>query len=228
MKFYVDTADIAAIERIARYFPIVGFTTNPKILASSPKNIAELMAEYKEYVETTKLEIFLQVTAEKAEDMLAQAESLQNFFGDRLVIKIPATKEGYRAVRGCKSAGIPVAVTTVHSAMQALVAAEAGADYVAPYISHIDNMGAAGIGCVEDILSGFMSGGYSCKVLGASFRTVDQILRLAVCGCDAVTLAPELFDALVAHPATTQSMAGFARAWAAAFGAAHISDGVPK
>lgn len=224
MEFYVDIADLDTVKEIAEYYTIDGFTTNPKILTKAKRPVAEMMQEYKAFVEEKNLKIFFQVTAEKAEEMFAQAKALKDYYGNHFVVKIPAVKEGYKAVRMCKSDGIPVLVTVVHSMMQALVAARAGADYVAPYISHMDNMGVDSIGCVGEMLAAFQAGGYPCKVLGASFRTVDQVKRLAVEGCQAVTLAPELFDALIAHPATDDSMNGFGAAWKEKFGEQQISD----
>ena len=110
----------------------------------------------------------------KAEDMLDQAKKLKAYYGEYLVVKLPAVKEGYKAVRLCKAEGICVCVTVVHSMTQALLAAKAGADFVAPYISHIDNIGADGVTAVEEMVMAFENGGYPCKVLGASFRTADQ------------------------------------------------------
>lgn len=119
-------------------------------------------------------------------------------------------------------------VTVIHSMMQALVAAKAGADYVAPYISHIDNIGADGVGSVAEMVTAFQNGGYQCKVLGASFRTVDQLKGLAEVGCQAVTIRPEMFDALIAHPSTDNAMKGFRQAWAETFGTVQISDMLPE
>ena len=228
MELYVDIADLDTVKKISEYFPIDGFTTNPKILTRAQKPVEELMSEYKAYVEEKKVKVFFQVTGETAKEMYEQAKALQAYFGEYLVVKIPAVKEGYKAIGLCKAAGIPVTVTVVHSMMQALVAAKAGADYVAPYVSHIDNMGSDGVECVAEMLAGFENGGYPCKVLAASFRTVDQVKRLSVAGCQAVTMAPALFDALIAHPATDESMAGFKKAWEEAFPGKQISDLIPR
>lgn len=227
MELYVDIADLDEVKAIAEYYPIDGFTTNPKILTKAKRPVEEMMAEYRDYVKENNLKIFFQVTAEKAEDMLTQAKALQAYFGEHFIVKLPAVKEGYKAIPLCKAAGIPVTVTVVHSMMQALVAAKAGADYVAPYISHIDNMGADGVDCVAEMVEAFVNGGYPCKVLGASFRTVDQVKRLAIVGCQSVTIAPDLFDALIAHTATDTSMEGFVSAWAEKFGEKQISDLIP-
>lgn len=195
MELYVDIADLDEVKAIAEYFPINGFTTNPKILTNAKRPFAEMMTEYKNYVNENSQKIFFQVTAEKAEDMLTQARKLQEYFGKQFIVKIPAVKEGYKAVRLCKEVGIPVTVTVVHSMLQALIAAKAGADYVAPYVSHIDQIGADGVECVAEMIQTFEYGGYPCKVLGASFRSVDQIRQLAAAGCHAVTIAPAMFDA---------------------------------
>lgn len=227
MELFADTADLEAVKEIAKYYPLDGITTNPKILTKANRPLPEMMAEYRQFVSGTKLKIFFQVTADRAEDMLAQAKKLRAYFGDNLIVKLPAVREGYRAVPLCKAEGIAVTVTVVHSLMQALVAAKAGADYVAPYISHIDNMGADGIGCAADMVTAFRNGGYPCKVLGASFRTVDQLKRLAVAGCQSVTLTPEFFDALIAHPATDRAMIGFAETWQAHFGQRQLDDFLP-
>lgn len=227
MELYVDTADLDVIKEVAEYYPIDGFTTNPKILAGAKRPIEEMMKEYKEYVKDNDYKIFFQVTADRAEEMYEQAKALYDYFGDNFIVKLPAVKEGYKAVKLCKAAGITVTVTVVHSMMQALVAAKAGADYVAPYVSHIDNIGADGVETVAEMVAAFENGGYPCKVLGASFRTVDQLKKLAVAGCQSVTLNPEMFDMLIAQLSTDESMEKFVTAWTGRFGDKQISDFVP-
>lgn len=220
MEIFVDIADLKTVDEIRDYFPIDGFTTNPKILTSTDGDLQK----YVEYMKDKDMKIFFQVTADTAEGMLEQAKTLKNYFGDKLVIKLPAVQEGYKAVPMVKKEGITVCVTVIHSAMQALVAAKAGADYVAPYVSHIDNLGADGIGTVADMVTMFDNSGYDCKVLGASFRTVDQIMRLSIVGCQSITAAPAFFEQMIAHPSTDVSMAGFNKAWKDAFGEKQITD----
>lgn len=228
MEFYVDIADLESVKKVAEYYPIDGFTTNPKILTKEAGKVEALIPQYREFVEKNDVKVFFQVTAEKAEDMLVQAKKLKAYYGDHLVVKLPAIKEGYKAVQLCKTEGICVCVTVVHSMTQALLAAKAGADFVAPYISHIDNIGADGVAAVEEMVTAFEDGGYPCKVLGASFRTADQIRRLAVVGCQAVTITPEMFDLLIAHASTDASMEGFRKAWKETFGEKQVSDFIPE
>ena len=227
MEFFVDIANLDLIKKVAEYYPIDGFTTNPKILTKVDSDVAKLMPEYRAFIQENNLKIFFQVTAPKAEEMFEQAKKLKGYFGESLIIKIPAIKEGFKAVKLCKKSGIDVCVTVVHSMTQALIAAKAGADYVAPYISHIDNIGAEGVTAVEEMIIAFENGNYPCKVLGASFRTADQIRRLATVGCQAVTITPEMFDLLIEHSSTNESMIGFEKAWMDKFGSASISDFIP-
>ena len=228
MEYYVDIADIEKVRAVNEYFPIDGFTTNPNILTKTDRPLEALFAEYRAYIEETGQRIFVQVTAQRAEEMVAQAQKLYAYFGDQLVVKLPAVREGYRACRLCKGLGMAVCITVVHSTMQALMAAKAGADYTAPYISHIDNIGADGIHCVDEIVKAFNRSGYACKVLGASFRTVEQVDKLAIVGCHAVTITPETFDMLIAHPSTDVSMTGFTKAWEDKYGSAQVTDFLPR
>jgi fructose-6-phosphate aldolase 2 len=227
MEYYVDIADIERVREINEYFPIDGFTTNPNILTKTDVPLSVLFGQYRVYVRETGQRIFVQVTAQEADEMVAQAVRLEDYFGDSVVVKLPAIREGYRACKMCKKLGIAVCVTVVHSTMQALMAAKAGADYTAPYISHIDNIGADGVHCVDEIVKAFDRSGYTCKVLGASFRTVEQVDKLAIVGCHAVTITPQTFDMLISHPSTDVSMKGFNEAWQAKYGDSQVTDYLP-
>lgn len=227
MEFYVDIADIATVRAVNVYFPIDGFTTNPNILTKAEGSLEALFEAYRDYIEQTGQRIFVQVTARDAREMVLQAQRLHAYFGERLVVKLPAVREGYRACKACKAQGMAVCVTVVHSTMQAIMAAKAGADYVAPYISHIDNIGADGVRCVDEIVRAFDRSGWPCKVLGASFRTAEQVDKLAQVGCHAVTITPQMFETLIAHPSTDVSMQGFDRAWREKFANREITDFLP-
>ena len=224
METYVDIADLEAIKKVADFYPIDGFTTNPNILSTAEKPLEPLMAKYRAFVRENRLKIFFQVTGDTTEEMVEEAKKLYDYFGHNLVVKLPAIKAGYRAIKPCKEAGLNVCVTVVHSTMQAFSAAKAGADYVAPYVSHIDNLGAQSGKVIGEMVAIMRNYNYPCKVLGASFRTVEQVKELAVLGCDAVTITPEMFDRLIAHPSTSESMDLFTRAWEHRFGNMEISD----
>ncbi|MDO4489144.1 MAG: transaldolase family protein [Eubacteriales bacterium] len=224
MEFFVDIADIESVRSVAEYYPIDGFTTNPNILTKGAHTLEENMRSYKEYIDETGLKVFVQVTAKDAEGMVSQAVKLKEYFGDNLVVKLPAVKEGYKALKECKKLGIEICITVIHSVLQALMAAKGGADYAAPYVSHIDNIGADGIREVEEMVKVFDRFGYKCKVLGASFRTADQIEKLAAVGCHAVTITPQFFDLLIEHPSTDVSLNGFYRVWEDTYQDKQITD----
>lgn len=224
MEYYVDIADIEKVRAVNEYFPIDGFTTNPNILTKTDRPLEALFAEYRDYIRETGQKLFVQVTGRTAEEMVGQAKELHAYFGDKLVVKLPAIREGYRACKLCKALGMTICITVVHSTMQALIAAKAGADYAAPYISHIDNIGADGVHCVDEIVKALGRAGSPCKVLGASFRTVEQVDKLAIVGCHAVTITPETFDMLIAHPSTDVSMTGFYKAWEEKYGDKQVTD----
>ena len=228
MEFYVDTADIEAVRQVNDRYPIDGFTTNPNILTQAKEPPETLFQAYRDYIHETGQRIFVQVTTRDAAEMLRQARALRDFFGERLVVKLPAIAEGYKACRLVKAEGIAVCVTVVHSTMQAFLAAKAGADYAAPYVSHIDNIGADGVRLVDEMVRTFDRSGYACKVLGASFRTVEQVDKLAIVGCHAVTITPATFDMLIAHPSTDVSLQGFDAAWQRAFGEKQVTDFLPR
>ena len=227
MEFFVDSADLDTVKAIDAVYPIEGFTTNPNILTQAKAPLQTVFAGYRDYIRETGRKLFVQVTAAEAEGMIRQGLRLRDYFGENLVVKLPATAAGYRALKTLKAEGLAICVTVIHSVMQALVAARAGADYAAPYISHIDNIGADGIRCAREMVEAFARCGSPCKLLGASFRTVDQIQRLAGVGCQAVTVAPAMFPMLIAHPSTDVSLAGFDAAWRGAFGDRQVTDFLP-
>lgn len=227
MEFYVDHWDINKIKELNDYFPIDGFTTNPNILSQIDCDPKNLIMKYIDFVEENGVKVFFQVTANKAEDMVSQAKNFHRCFNNHLVMKIPAVKEGYKALKYCKEEGIVTCMTVIHSMPQALIAAKAGASYVAPYVTHIDNIGANSIQMIDDMVNAFETYSYPCKVLGASFRTVSQIEQLAAIGCHAVTITPDMFNMLIAHPSTNESMEKFKSTWNRKFKEAGIDSFLP-
>jgi fructose-6-phosphate aldolase 2 len=115
---------------------------------------------------------------------------------------VPVTPEGYKAIRSLKDADIKVTATAIFTQQQALVAMKAGADFVAPYISRLDNISSHGIEVVADIVQNIQDYGLDSRVLAASFKTVDQIYRTSMAGAHAAAISAELLNQLVAHPMT--------------------------
>lgn len=209
MIYLADTADIEALKNLYAFFPLEGVTTNPTILSLSGLTLSKAIGEIVEIV--GKGMIHVQVLSSKAEDMVKEAKKYKEYFdlGDNYYAKIPVSKEGYKAMRILKDAGLNVTATAIFTQQQALVASRAGADFVAPYVSRLDNISSHGIEVVSDIVKNTKEFGLPTKVLAASFKTVDQIHRVSMAGAQSATIGPDLLNQLVSHPMTDISLTQF-------------------
>ena len=209
MIYMADTADISALEKLYNFFPLEGVTTNPTILKQSGKPLSEAISKIQEIVGAGMLHV--QMKSETAEQIVHEAKVYKNYFdmGDNYFVKIPVTPEGYKAMRILKDAGINVTATAIFTQQQALVAAKAGADYVAPYVSRLDNISSHGIDVVGDIAKNIIDYKLNTKVLAASFKTVDQIYRVSMKQAHSATISPDLLFQLISHPMTDISVKTF-------------------
>ncbi|MEI6892595.1 MAG: transaldolase family protein [Pontiella sp.] len=209
MIYMADTANIEELKKLYYYFPLAGVTTNPSILAVEKKPVSKIIPAIAEIVGDGMMHI--QVSSTTADAMLREALKYKEYFGfgDNYYSKIPVTLEGLRAIRMVKDAGINVTATAIFTHQQALVAAQAGADFVAPYVSRLDNISSHGIEVVEHITKTLNHFKYDCKVLAASFKTVDQVHRIVKRGCHSATINYELLEALRSHPMTDMAVDTF-------------------
>lgn len=217
MKLILDTANREDIRYFNTYYPIVGVTTNPSILAREGGDVLALLQEIRQIIGPEK-ELHVQVTETEYEKIVEEAEAIVRAFGGNTFVKIPATDVGLRATAALSAKGIGVTVTAVLSAGQAMVAANAGAAYVAPYVSRLENIGEDGIAVVADIQAIFDASGYDTEILAASFKTAREVLDVALTGAGAATVSADVMKKLMAHTTTDTSIAGFARDWNTAFG----------
>ena len=207
MRLILDTANLADIRYFNDYFPICGVTTNPTILSREGGDIVSHLVKIREIIGADK-ELHVQVTETEYERMEAEAEAIVSLLGKNTFVKIPATPDGMRATRELSARGFGITVTAVLSASQAMLAAEAGAAYVAPYVSRLENIGADGVGCVRDMAS----------ILAASFKTAREVLDCALVGAQVATVSSDVMKNLLRHTTTDTSVAGFAADWKGAFG----------
>jgi len=209
MIYLADTANIAELKELFNYFPLAGVTTNPTIIAAEKKPLSKILPPIIELVGDKMLHV--QMISDKAEDMLREAKAYKSKFnlGDNLFIKIPVSQEGFRAMPMLKDAGFNVTATAIFSQQQALVAARAGADWVAPYVNRLDNISSHGIEVVKSIVDNIHEYGLHTKVLAASFKTVDQIHRVSMVGSHAATISYELLERISSHPITDMSLNTF-------------------
>ncbi|MBS2098124.1 transaldolase family protein [Carboxylicivirga linearis] len=209
MIYLADTADIDELKQLFYYFPIEGVTTNPTIIAQAKKPMSVVLPELIEIVGDKMLHV--QMISNKAEDMLREAKAYKAKYGlgDNYFAKIPVTAEGYKAMPMIKDAGIKVTATAIFTQQQALVAARAGADWVAPYVNRLDNISSHGIEVVGNIVENIECFGLDTQVLAASFKTVDQVHRVSMMGSQAATVNFEILERLRSHPMTDMSVEWF-------------------
>lgn len=216
MELYLDTSDVAAVKKLARIFPLAGVTTNPSIVAAGKKPLQSLLPELQEAL-GGKGRLFAQVMANTAEGMVSDARKLRAIVPD-IVVKVPVTAEGLAAIKMLKAEGIPTLGTAVYGAAQGLLAALAGAEYVAPYVNRIDAQGGSGIRSVEELQQLLELHAPDSKVLAASFKTPRQALDCLLVGCQSITLPLDVAQQFIASPAVDAAIDKFEQDWLAAFG----------
>ncbi|WP_430817199.1 transaldolase family protein [Carboxylicivirga sp. RSCT41] len=209
MIYLADTANTDELKKLFYYFPLEGVTTNPTIIAQANKPMSVIMHELIEIVQDKMLHV--QMISNKAEDILREAKAYKAKYGlgDNYFAKIPVTEEGYKAMPKIKEAGINITATAIFTQQQALVAARAGADWVAPYVNRLDNISSHGIEVVGNIVENIERFGLPTKVLAASFKTVDQVHRVSMMGSQAATINFEILERLRSHPMTDMSVEWF-------------------
>ena len=217
MKLILDTANLEDIRYFNTYYPIVGVTTNPTSLSREGGDIVAHLHEIRKIIGDDK-ELHIQVTETEYEAIVKEAKMIVKAFGKKTFVKIPATDVGLRATRTLSQEGIGVTVTAVLSAGQALLAANAGAAYVAPYVSRLENICENGVETVAEIQQIFDAAGCDTEILAASFKTAREVLEVALTGTGAATVSADVMKKLLSHTTTDTSIAGFAADWEKAFG----------
>ena len=227
MKLILDTANLDDIRYFNEYYPIAGVTTNPTILATEGGDVVELLKKIREIIGPFK-EFHVQLTETKFDGMIAEAEAIVGLLGKNTYIKIPATDEGIKATKFLSSKGYLITTTAVLSSTQAMIASLAGAAYVAPYVSRLENICEDGIAIVADIQAIFNSAKTDTQVLAASFKTVRQVLSVALTGAGAATVSADVMYKLLEHLTTDRSVAMFEADWKNAFGDVTLGELIAK
>ena len=220
MELYLDTASVADVERLARIFPIAGVTTNPSIIAASGESVWDVLPRLQKIVGPEGT-LFAQTMSRDADGMVAEARRLSASFPD-IVVKIPVTAEGLVAIKALKKEGITTLGTAVYSAAQGLLAALAGAKYIAPYVNRVDAQGGDGIRTVQELQSLLEMHAPDSKVLAASFKTPRQALDCLLAGCEAITLPIGVAQQMLNTPAVGSAIDKFEQDWKNAFGSLNL------
>ena len=208
MKILIDDANIDKIKAIYSYYPVDGVTTNPSILAKSGRNPYSVLKEIRAFI-GEEAELHAQVISRTAEAMVEEGHKIAQVLGKNTYIKIPAVVEGLKAMKLLSSEGYRVTATAIYTPMQAYLAAKAGADYAAPYINRIDNLGANGIQCAKTIQDIYTRNSFQTQILAASFKNSQQVQELCEYGVGTATLAPDVIDNLIKNPCVTSAVEAF-------------------
>lgn len=210
MKFFVDTADIAAIRELNDLGMVDGVTTNPSLILKSGRAIAEVTAEICAMVEGP---VSAEVVAEKADDMIAEGRHLAKI-APNVCIKVPLTWDGLKACRVLSDEGHKLNVTLCFSPAQAILAAKAGATFISPFIGRLDDIHLDGMDLIADIREIYDNYGYETEILAASIRSVNHIVEAAKIGADVITAPPAVIKSMANHILTDKGLAQFNADWA--------------
>ncbi len=209
MKLFIDTANVDEIKEINDWGVIEGVTTNPSLIAKEGRNFKEVVTEITSIVDGP---ISAEVISLEAEGMIKEADELVKIHPN-IVIKIPMTKDGLKAVKHMSSKGIKTNVTLVFSANQALLAAKAGASYVSPFVGRLDDIGHVGADLIREISDIFDIHGIETEIISASIRHTEHVKQSALAGADIATIPYNIFVQMLKHPMTDLGIERFLKDW---------------
>ncbi|WP_343082260.1 fructose-6-phosphate aldolase [Ostreiculturibacter nitratireducens] len=210
MKFFVDTADTAAIRELADLGMVDGVTTNPSLIMKAGRDILEVTKEICDMIEGP---VSAEVVATEAKAMISEGKKLAKI-APNIAVKVPLTWDGLTACKALTSEGHMVNVTLCFSAAQAILAAKAGATFVSPFLGRLDDINLDGVQLIEDIRTIYDNYDFKTEILAASIRSVNHITDVARIGADVATVPPAVLKAMVAHPLTDKGLDAFLKDWA--------------
>lgn len=212
MKIFIDTANFDEIKAAYEMGFIAGVTTNPSLIVKEKRDLKEVIKQIADLVEGP---VSAEVIATTALEMVKEAHELVKL-GSNVVIKVPMTEEGLKAVSILSKEGIKTNVTLIFSVNQALLAAQAGATFVSPFVGRIDDMSMDGITLIEDIAEVFMVHDIKAEIIAASVRTPMHMTQCAKAGAHIATVPYKVLTASMKHPLTDAGLARFLADWEAA------------
>ena len=213
MKIFLDTANIDEIKEGASWGIVDGVTTNPSLIAKEKRDFKQVVKEICDIVDGP---ISAEVISEDSEGMINEAKELVKIHKN-IVIKIPMTVEGLKAVSKLSKEGIKTNVTLIFSPNQALLAAKAGATYVSPFLGRLDDVGSQGMDLVRTIVEIFLNYDYDTEVIAASIRHPLHVVDAALAGAHIATIPMKVLQQMVKHPLTDKGIESFMNDWKGAF-----------
>ncbi len=216
MKFFVDTANVEEIKKANDMGIICGVTTNPSLIAKEGRDFAEVIKEITDIVDGP-ISGEVKATTVDAEGMIAEGREIAKIHPN-MVVKIPMTVEGLKAVKVLNAEGVKTNVTLVFSAAQALLAARAGASYVSPFLGRLDDISMPGIDLIYEITEIFQMHDIETEIIAASIRNPIHVIDCAKAGADIATVPYKVLEQMTKHPLTDQGIAKFQADYKAVFG----------
>lgn len=202
MKIFLDTANVQEIREAARFGFLDGVTTNPTLIAREKRKFDDAI---REICDVCPGPVSAECISENFDDLMPEARRLARL-AKNVVVKIPLTREGLKAVKACSDEGIKINVTLCFSAPQALFAAKAGAYFISPFVGRLDDAGHDGMQVIRDIVQIYKNFGYKTEVLTASIRHPLHVIEAAKCGAHICTMPFSVFDKLISHPLTDRGV----------------------
>lgn len=209
MKFFIDTANVSEVKEAYSMGMVDGVTTNPSLIAKEGRDFETIIREICEIVDGP---ISAEVISLETEGMIHEARRLSEIH-ENIVVKIPMTVDGMKAVRKLSENGISTNVTLIFSPLQALMAAKAGASYVSPFVGRLDDVSHDGLVLVEQIIEIYNNYAFETEVIVASVRNPLHVLESALMGADIATIPFNVLTRLAAHPLTDKGIKAFLDDW---------------
>lgn len=224
MELLLDTANIPKIRHALEYYPISGLTTNPSII--SKEGIIDFFNHLRAIRELLgpNRTLHVQVISDDAQTILREADALREKLGEDIYIKTPVSKEGLKAIGLMAGKGFNVTATAIYTTMQGQLAMMAGAKYLAMYYNRMMNLDIDADKVFGEVADAILVGGYDCKIVGASFKSVMQLTNAIADGAHALTVPPDLLETALEHPSIQKAVSDFQKDWAKVFGDRNLAE----
>ncbi len=216
MKFFIDTANVEDIRKANDMGIICGVTTNPSLIAKEGRDFNQVIKEIASIVDGP-ISGEVKATTTDAEGMIKEGREIAAIHPN-MIVKIPMTTEGLKAVKVLTAEGIKTNVTLIFSANQALLAARAGATYVSPFLGRLDDISVCGTDLIRDIVEIFEVAGIDTEIIAASVRHPMHVTECALAGADIATVPYKVLEQMTHHPLTDQGIEKFQKDYLAVFG----------
>jgi len=218
MEFIIDTINLDEIKEMVEYLPISGVTSNPSIVKmTSPHDFFEHMREVRKIIGNER-SLHIQVISKDADTIVKEAHRILEEIDKDVYIKVPVSFEGVKAIKILKAQGHNVTATAVYDLMQAYMALEAGADYIAPYVNRIGNLGSDPMELINELSNRIVMDEYNCKILAASFKGVQQIKDALNYGAQSITAPTAILKQIFANPNIDKAVNDFNADWYSIYG----------